>query len=88
MSSPLRATGAKARRFNVGLTIADVILIEDALALIAESDAAVSESAKSLRARIHTSVEKQTRPKKKPPRQPAKRDAMSKRLPGSFESAG
>lgn len=76
----------KPRRFNIGLTLADVNLIEEALILIGKAESDVSEAAKILRARIHSSVQKQLVPKKKPQQKPPKRDAMSRRLPGSFES--
>jgi hypothetical protein len=80
-------------RYNVGLTLAEAVMIDDALRLLQEAQPDGSEASRTLRMRIRESIERQRnkKPKPKPKRKsklpPIKStDAMHRRLPGSFES--
>jgi hypothetical protein len=83
-------------KFKVALTLADVNLIANALGRLGEREANLCDSAKALRLKIDRRVEEQLmREKRQKEKQKAKkrlssppsRDAMSKRLPGSYGSA-
>jgi hypothetical protein len=76
----------KARHFGFGMTLAEVNLVARALRAV-EGDPAAVTMAKALQVRLDKTVRKQMQPKPKPPPKPGSRDAMHKRLPGSFESS-
>jgi hypothetical protein len=86
---------ADPKKFNVSLTLREVNLIATALTRLGEADPAAADPAKALRLKIDRRVESkvnrssvsQKKPKEKFSEYPPSSDALSRRLPGSFESA-